>query len=188
MNIGTASASQATIAWIQAVDMALCHLLNRADRRERIGLFFAWISRLGDGVFWYSLILLLPLIHGRAGWMASLHMLLTGLVTLLLYRWLKSSTGRPRPCAVDPRITPRVAPLDEFSFPSGHTLHAVGFSVVLLSHFPAWFWIVIPFATLVAISRPVLGLHYPSDVAAAVLIGFMIGKGSILLFSWLPGL
>lgn len=168
--------------------MALCHLLNQVDRREWIGRFFAAISRLGDGVFWYSIIALLPLVYGRSGWIASLHMILTALFTLLIYRWLKKYTGRPRPCAVDPKINPRVAPLDEFSFPSGHTLHAVAFSVVLLSHFPGWFWVVIPFATLVAISRPVLGLHYPSDVIAAVLIGLMISKVSLAVLLWFPGL
>ena len=65
-------------------------------------------------------------------------------------------------------------PLDQFSFPSGHTLHAVGFSVVAVAYFPVLIWLVLPFTLLVAASRVILGLHYPSDVLAGALVGLSI--------------
>ena len=34
-----------------------------------------------------------------------------------------------------------MAPLDEFSFPSGHTLHAVAFTLVALAHYPGLAWL-----------------------------------------------
>lgn len=52
-----------------------------------------------------------------------------------------------------------------------HTLHAVAFTGVALAHAPALGWLLIPFAASVAVSRVVLGLHYPSDVIAATGIG-----------------
>lgn len=54
-----------------------------------------------------------------------------------------------------------MAPLDEFSFPSGHTLHAVAFSLVAMAHYPVLAWALVPFTASVAVSRVVLGLHYP---------------------------
>jgi undecaprenyl-diphosphatase len=66
---------------------------------------------------------------------------------------------------------PYIAPLDEFSFPSGHTLHAVSFTLVALAYFPVLAPVLVPFTVLVALSRVVLGLHYPSDVLAATVIG-----------------
>jgi membrane-associated phospholipid phosphatase len=60
-----------------------------------------------------------------------------------------------------------VAPLDEFSFPSGHTLHAVSFTIVALAYYPWLAPLLVPFTAGVALSRVVLGLHYPSDVLAA---------------------
>ncbi|HEY0502237.1 MAG TPA: phosphatase PAP2 family protein, partial [Lysobacter sp.] len=78
---------------------------------------------------------------------------------------------RPRPFASDRRIHAWVAPLDEFSFPSGHTLHAVAFSIVGMAHYPMLAWVLVPFTASVAASRVVLGLHYPSDVLAATVIG-----------------
>ncbi len=164
---------------MQALDLFLCSLMNRANRREYVGRFFALFSRLGDGVFWYTLMLLLPLLHGRGAIVVTVHMALTGLAALLIYKWLKARTSRPRPFMVSDRIIRRVPPLDEYSFPSGHTLHAVAFSLVLLSHLPEWFWVVVPFSLLVAASRPILGLHYPSDVLAGALVGAMVAGLSI---------
>ena len=74
-----------------------------------------------------------------------------------------------------------MAPLDEFSFPSGHTLHAVAFTLVTLAYFPLLAWLLIPFSAGVAASRVALGLHYPSDVAAATVLGGVLAAVSIWL-------
>jgi undecaprenyl-diphosphatase len=174
-----------TFARMQALDLSLCRVLNRANRREYVGRFFALFSRLGDGVFWYTLMLLVPLVHGRGAIVVSVHMALTGVAALLIYKWLKARTSRPRPFMVSDHIIRRVPPLDEYSFPSGHTLHAVAFSLVLLSHLPEWFWVVAPFTLLVAASRPILGLHYPSDVLAGALVGAVVAGISIAAASTL---
>jgi undecaprenyl-diphosphatase len=170
-----------SLARMRALDLSLCRLLNRANRREYVGRFFSLISRLGDGVFWYTLMLILPMLHGFSGLLVSMHMGLAGLACLFVYKWLKARTSRPRPFMVSDNIIRRTSPLDEYSFPSGHTLHAVAFSLILLSCLPEWFWVVVPFTVLVAMSRPVLGLHYPSDVLAGALIGAAIASLSILL-------
>jgi undecaprenyl-diphosphatase len=71
-------------------------------------------------------------------------------------------------------------PLDKFSFPSGHTLHAVVFGLVAINYFPQLSVIVVPFTAMVGLSRVVLGLHYPSDVLAGALIGTLIASLSFL--------
>jgi undecaprenyl-diphosphatase len=156
-----------------------CLRANALCGRVATRRFFSLISRLGDGVFWYALMAGLVLLGGDQGIDAALHLAAIGLVSLALYKALKRWTRRPRPCASDLRIRAWVAPLDEFSFPSGHTLHAVAFTIVTLSYFPLLAWLLIPFAASVAVSRVVLGLHYPSDVLAATGIGSTLALGSI---------
>lgn len=158
-----------------------CLRANRLGALHGSRLYFAAISRLGDGVFWYGLMAVLLIADGRSGLAASAHMAATGAVALTLYKMLKRWTRRPRPCAADARIRAWVAPLDEFSFPSGHTLHAVAFSLVALAHYPVLAWLLIPFAASVAVSRVVLGLHYPSDVLAATAIGVALAGASVWL-------
>jgi undecaprenyl-diphosphatase len=41
--------------------------------------------------------------------------------------------------------------------------------------------LLVPFAVLIALSRLVLGLHYPSDVLAGAAIGFAIAKAALLI-------
>jgi undecaprenyl-diphosphatase len=142
---------------------------------------FASVSRLGDGIAWYALMAAMVLLDGVDGVRASAHMAATGALALLLYKLLKRWTRRPRPFASDVRIRAWIAPLDEFSFPSGHTLHAVSFTIVALAYYPALAWLLLPFTALVALSRVVLGLHYPSDVLAATAIGGGLGALSLWL-------
>ena len=160
-----------------------CRRANHYCRRRRVRSTFAVISRLGDGVFWYTLMAALVLVHGLDGLRASVHMAATGVAALLLYKGLKRWTRRPRPYKADLRIRAWVAPLDEFSFPSGHTLHAVSFTVVALAYYPWLAPLLVPFSLAVAASRVVLGLHYPSDVLAATLIAGLLAGVSLL---WWP--
>ena len=133
---------------------------------------FGAISRLGDGTFWYALMALLLIVEREAALKPVLHMIVVGLIGLWLYKWLKRKTLRPRPCDLHTAITRTTAPLDEFSFPSGHTLHAVGFGLVAITYFPWLAPVLLPFILLVALSRIVLGLHYPTDVLAGAALGY----------------
>ena len=159
-----------------------CRRANHYCRRRGIRNLFAVVSRLGDGVFWYLLMAALVVADGMDGLHASVHMAATGVVALSLYKLLKRWTRRPRPFAADLRIRAWVAPLDEYSFPSGHTLHAVAFTVVALAHYPWLAPLLLPFTAGVALSRVVLGLHYPSDVLAATGIALLLGSASLQLW------
>jgi undecaprenyl-diphosphatase len=156
---------------ISALDLELCVRCNRASRYTYARTLFRAASRLGDGVFWYALIGLLPLLYGPHVWPESARMALAGLLGVLVYKWLKARTLRPRPYQVSPDVVAAAAPLDRFSFPSGHTLHAVSFTTVCCAYHPELAPALVPFAALVAASRPVLGLHYPSDVLAGAALG-----------------
>lgn len=71
-------------------------------------------------------------------------------------------------------ITQGTRTLDEFSFPSGHTLHAVGI-VVVLFYFAPWAALgLLPIVLLIMTSRVVLGLHYPSDIFVGAGLGIAL--------------
>ncbi len=59
------------------------------------------------------------------------------------------SAAMQMPAVRHERVRASVAPLDEHSFPSGHTLHAASFSVVAVCAYPALAWLVAPFTVLV---------------------------------------
>jgi undecaprenyl-diphosphatase len=162
---------------VDAFEHSWCLRLNRSCLLPGVRDMFAAVSRLGDGIFWYTLVLSLPLVYGEAGLYPALRMTIVGFVGVALYKYLKSRLVRERPYISLTDIVPGTKVLDRYSFPSGHTLHAVSFSTLITVSFPELGWLCIPFAVLVAMSRVVLGLHYPSDVAA----GAVIGAGLALL-------
>jgi len=135
------------------LDSNLCIAVNQTSQVRLIRDLFRLMSRLGDGLFWYSLMLLILLFEGSEGLLPVLHMALAGLSGTLLYKWLKGKTLRPRPFEVHQDIFMTGKPLDKFSFPSGHTLHAVVFGLVAINYYPALSFIIMPFVSMVALSR-----------------------------------
>jgi undecaprenyl-diphosphatase len=155
--------------------------LNRASSVRWVRLLLRAASRLGDGVFWYALTAGLLFVDGRAAVRPVLRVAIVGAVGIAVYKWLKRRTLRPRPYQVRAAIRCGTDPLDQFSFPSGHTLHAVGFAILMTAYHPALGWLVWPFTALVAASRVVLGLHYPTDVLAGAAIGAALALAALAL-------
>ena len=170
-------AGTATVRLWQRVDRAeraLCLHINRGCHRLILRRFFVVVSRLGDGPLWYALMASLAMAGGRAGATAAPQMAVAGLAGVVLYRFLKTRLLRERPFVSHAGILAGTAPLDRYSFPSGHTLHAVCFTTLALTHFPVLAAVLVPFAVLVAASRVVLGLHYPTDVIAGAVLGALL--------------
>jgi undecaprenyl-diphosphatase len=164
------------MARIDAAEYGLCRRLNRGAAFALPRRIFQIASRLGDGFIWYALILALPLLYGAAGVRPAIVMALTGALGVALYTLLKHLFVRERPFITHTAIDPAAAPLDRYSFPSGHTLHAVSFAWQASAHFPELGLLLLPLAALIAGSRVVLGLHYPSDVLAGAALGAALAE------------
>ena len=166
---------------VDAYEHRFCRSLNRAVKRPALRGLFVVASRLGDGIAWYLLVLLVPVCAGEGGLKPALVMAVTGIAGVLLYRQLKRRLVRERPYITFAGIRAGAAPLDRYSFPSGHTLHAVSFTVLATAYFPVLGWVLVPFAALIAASRIVLGLHYPTDVLAGALLGTALAGAALAI-------
>jgi undecaprenyl-diphosphatase len=117
----------------------------------------------------------------RLGWVMGFVVLSVGGSGLLAWL-LKNAVGRARPLTADTLVwlqhpfafTARFA-----SFPSGHATTAGATAVVLALLFPRRAGLIFTVCGVVAASRVVVGMHFPSDVAA----GFAFGAGVTLLIA-----
>lgn len=171
-----ASGFNTFMARVDAAEYGICRRLNRGASFAFPRRLFQIASRLGDGVIWYVMVALLPLLYGAAALKPCVAMAVTGIAGVVLYKFLKKIFVRERPFITHSTIDLAMAPLDRYSFPSGHTLHAVSFAWQATAHFPELGWVLVPLAALIAASRVVLGLHYPTDVLAGAAIGATLAE------------
>lgn len=105
--------------------------------------------------------------------------------TLLINNAIKISVQRIRPFEHPERTFDpiREQTATGFSFPSGHTQNAAaGYFAIGLAFKKRWLWIVVSvLVVLIGFSRVGLGVHYPTDVIA----GLILGLGSAFLGRYL---
>ncbi len=164
---------------IDKFEYKICVYFNNFSRRNTIKRFFSIVSRLGDGGIWYTLMLGLFFLCGIKGYVVAIGMALMAIFNVAIYKSLKSRLIRERPYISFKDLSCGTQPLDQYSFPSGHTLHAVSFTVVCMYFFPLLAVLLTPLSILIAVSRVVLGLHYPTDVIMGALIGIAISLPTI---------
>lgn len=93
------------------------------------------------------------------------------------YRGIKTYIERPRPFE-NPTISTwvrRVGTAHGTSFPSNHAANCFAAAVVLGWYFKRGRIAFYTLAGAVALSRISLGVHYPSDVLAGAILGYIVG-------------
>lgn len=165
--------------------------IQQVFKNPLFDIFWVQISQIGDhGLVWILLsICLLCFKKTRTlGILTSLSLLFSLLITNIV---LKDLIARPRPFSIKP-MTLLISPPTDYSFPSGHTSASFAVAFVIFHGQKInseiklrWRFLrldlsVIVLASLMAISRIYLYVHFPSDVLVGILIGFLCSTLAII--------
>lgn len=104
-------------------------------------------------------------------------------VALAIAHVLSAVVDRPRPFVADPgSVHLFVRHVADPGFPSDHATAAFAIATALMLRNRAWGAVVLAFATVLAVGRVAMGVHYPTDVLA----GAALGSLTALVFWWSP--
>ena len=138
-----------------------------------VGLFVAfmviawWIARRRDA----------------ASMASALAVPVAAIVAYVVNDGVKLLFGEHRPCDRFPHafLLEKCPPIDDYSFPSNHTVVVFAMAVALLLVSRALgIWALVA-ATIMGVSRVYVGAHYPHDVAAGMVVGLLVGYGTAVL-------
>jgi len=153
---------------------------NRLSQLSRLGVngrftrtLAAILAHSGDSWFWLVGLILLWW-QGTDYWKERAVALGAGiLVTAIVVMVIKFTVRRSRPEGEWGQI---YRSTDPHSFPSGHAARSMMLAVMALGLGPLWLGLLLlAWAPLVSLARVMLGVHYPSDVIAGMVLGALLG-------------
>ena len=169
------------IELIQNFDTSALLYIQDYLRSPILSAVMVFFSTIGNvGILWIALglVLLIPKRTRRGGFDLLICLAAAYIVNDLI---IKEIVARVRPYDAIEGLTILVKPLSSFSFPSGHANSSFAAAMALTLAFgKKGAWAYIP-AALVAFSRCYVGVHYPSDVLAGILVGTLVAWGTFLL-------
>lgn len=149
----------------------LAFLWLHVTKQIRYRKIIRWISRSGDGPLYLIIGLSLAIFEPTFGTVFFIAGSIAYILEISLYWLLKNWVKRDRPAAKIDTYTAFITPSDQFSFPSGHTAAAFVFAWLFWNFYPAFALPLFTWASLVGVSRVLLGVHYPTDILAGVVLG-----------------
>lgn len=162
------------------------HRLMRRVHRWRAPRWFRVLmilsTRCGDGWLWYALGLILFFYGGAQRFDAIAAAGSASVAGIFLFRALKQTSHRRRPCDLEPHCWSSALPPDRYSFPSGHSITAFAVAVSVSMFYPQLMASLLTAAVLIAASRIILGMHFLSDVVVGSAIGVILALAAFHIF------
>ena len=157
--------------WVSTNDVQLIQYVNLQLRCRLLDSTLTKVTHLGGATFTLASLFLLLLIAPAPikGW--SFQALLSLTLSHIAVHVIKKIYCRERPYKKLANILVPPNPLEDYSFPSGHTTAAFSVAVVFALHSFLLAAILLPLASIIGFSRMYLGLHYPTDCIIGAFLG-----------------
>ena len=166
---------------LQYFDVQLFTWLASSVGGPRILAIAKALSKSGDGYLHIGIPVLLFALNADQLTQLCLTLALAITIERVIYWVLKNGLKRRRPQDYEPSFHSLITPSDQFSFPSGHSSGAFLLASVLAITYSGPFFVLYLWATAVALSRVLLGVHFPGDTIAGAIMGSSVALATASL-------
>ena len=137
--------------------------------------FMTAVTSLGDKGWFFIVLGIILFCFKRTRKMGAAVLLSLAAGGLIGNVVLKNFVMWDRPCWIDESVRLLIQNPKDFSFPSGHTLASFETAVSIFLYNRKWGVPVIVLASVIALSRLYLFVHFPTDVLSGMALGIFIG-------------
>lgn len=162
---------------LKKFDDYLIKLINARIKNDFLDKFMYRVTDLGGAIFSAVFSFTLVIFGNDIIRLIGLEALVVLGLSQIVVHSLKMILSRERPYTIIEKLNTFGIQLKDYSFPSGHTTASFSIATVLALNIPNIFLLTYFIATLIGVSRIYLGVHYPTDVLA----GIVLGIGSSIL-------
>ncbi|WP_310172507.1 phosphatase PAP2 family protein [Neobacillus niacini] len=155
-----------------------CRIFQKVNRhfdKKLLNLFFRSITHLGGAKFTIISTFLLLILLPRETRLIAISSAVALSASHIPVQIVKQMFPRKRPYLMIEKTKFPDNPLQDHSFPSGHTTAIFAVVIPYILFIPQLALALIPLGICVGVSRIYLGLHYPSDVIAGGILGSLTG-------------
>jgi undecaprenyl-diphosphatase len=170
------------VDWFRGLEHRMFYWVNRSISHSVLDQILNKVTHLGGATFTVAFTLIMALVAPGSWKTVGLQSLIALVISHLPVALIKRSFPRRRPYLSLPLANVCAKPLEDPSFPSGHTTAIFSVIVPFIVAMPMLSFILIPLGVIVGMSRVYLGLHYPSDCAAGCTIGIVSAVLTIAVF------
>ena len=155
-------------------------------RADWLDGFMKAVTFLGNGGWFFIMLGIVLAVYPKTRTYGFLVLAALAVDAVILNLGLKNMVHRARPYDQFADLIPLVGRLGDFSFPSGHSGCAFATAGVLCLALPGekkvFGWGMLVLAVIIALSRLYVGVHFPTDVLAGAMIGFLSALFVVYLY------
>lgn len=170
---------------LEYLDLSLFFFINQTCSTKLLDLFMPFITNQKNWIIpIIFMIFILMLKTGKRGRITlGVLIICIGMTDLISAQIVKPWIGRIRPShEIIDQINLLVNKGGKWSFPSNHAANTMALTVIIGYFYKKYKSFLILLTLIIGISRVYVGVHYPFDVVAGFVIGYVFGWVTITLW------